>query len=773
MASTSTAPTTDDDVWDLPTPPDDDPYSAKPYVPLDPAKALGVQTASASPVPANSNAQTIGAIPNPTGKLPWEIADPIFRQYESGNQNVTTAIPVSDAERAKGVTKHSASGPLQMIDSTWQEGTQLAGVGQQYAHAKDAPDDVQDRVAHAIYDKYGTAPWKTNAKLMAAYNAALQQQGAGGAVDTLQTPQGGVGGPAQTLGVGPDFERYQKQAAAMFGPSYDPSQIIPELHRINQEREAAERPLIEARQKRQQQEEAEADQQYERMKRDIDDPALQPWTQKPPQPDPIGGLASLGSVFAALASGFTHTPAIAAMNGMAAAIEARDQGREQDYDQAFKAYQYNANLALKREAIQAKAYDAAWDRVTKNPALGAAELDSVAKIYNDEATQLLLENGQMVEAQKLRDARTEAVNKTAEALAKLDITTKLGPMKGTPEYQSFLLNRQKFIDEGHDPYEAQEMARAIYEEQMRGKSVAGQRLEQENTIAEAGFKDLYNRDPTDADKKSPAFVELQEQAHSTAGLGGPEAVHRMAEKIASYQMPPVSIARAVGASVMAEVAKIAPDYDAKLYSAENKALGNFYGGQEGRSVRSINVAIMHLDTLSDLAAAMNNGDLNMANRLKVIMSQETGQPETTDFNLAKQIVGSEINKAIVPGAGGVGEREEIAKRLNASNSWEQMQGVIGVAQTLLAGQTAGLKQQYTATTGLNPAGFDKLLTDRTKQVLGTSGADVGKARPDQGAGPGPGLPDDARKQLKPNTVTHFGNGQSWTLDASGNPVQVK
>jgi hypothetical protein len=687
--------------------------------------ALGVQT-------PNTNAATLGVKPpvqpaslsSPMITAPadrsdrnegddWATARQKIMQPESGGKNLW------NYRHDENPGYFTASGLFQIVDSTWREGGQLAGIDvSQWKHAIDAPDDVQDQVAHALYKKYGYAPWTKKE---------------GGPLNPDGTT-GGAGGAAS------GDEYYQRALKLLGGRPYDPSSINPELERIFREREAAEKPIMDANLRRQQRDEAEADEEYSRLKRerDLNDPALRPWTQKPPQPDPIGGLASLGSIFAAFASAFSHTPAIAAMNGMASAIDARNEGNQKQYDEAFQAYKYNAQLALDRNELQQKAYDAAWARVKEDPELGLAQLRSVAQIYGDEQTLLTLESGNLENADKINTGRIEAATKLATELAKVDQFGMFGPSSKDPLYQTYINDIKAGLAAGLDLPAAQLQAQQKYTESKRGSSVAGQRQEQETTIAKQQYTEMYGHEPTDADMKSPEMAQLQQAAHASGSMGGQENVHRMAELIANYQARPPQSRSGVSALIMAEVQRIAPDYNDRLYNAENKALGNFYGGQEGRSVRSINVAIAHLDTLSDLADALKTGDVRTITRLANMVASETGQAAPTNFNLAKQIVGDEINKAIVPGAGGQSERQSLADNLNAANSPEALAGAIKTAQQLLAGQTAGLRQQFVGSTGMQGSVFDGLLMDRTKQVLGTDAADAGKVRPTTPAGGGGG-----------------------------------
>ena len=84
---------------------------------------------------------------------------PLIAQHESGG-DPTALNYVARADPSAYARGATASGKYQMVNSTWQEGAKLAGVDtSQYPTAMSAPEDVQDKVAGAVYDKYGTKPW--------------------------------------------------------------------------------------------------------------------------------------------------------------------------------------------------------------------------------------------------------------------------------------------------------------------------------------------------------------------------------------------------------------------------------------------------------------------------------------------------------------------------------------------------------------------------------------------------------------------------------------
>jgi hypothetical protein len=143
----------------------------------------------------------------------------------------------------------------------------------------------------------------------------------------------------------------------------------------------------------------------------------------------------------------------------------------------------------------------------------------------------------------------------------------------------------------------------------------------------------------------------------------------------------------------ADPVKVAQDV-----ATADKAIKDFGTGPQGVKVTAFNTAIDHLDTLSKLGAAMQNGDIKAVNSFANTLGIQTGQPMATMFNQASRIVGGEISKAIVPGIGTKAEREESANAFNAAMSPEQLRGADAVAKKLLGGQLSSLEQQYKRTT---------------------------------------------------------------------------
>lgn len=458
---------------------------------------------------------------------------------------------------------------------------------------------------------------------------------------------------------------------------------------------------------------------------------IKPWNQQPPKPDPIEGFASVAAVFAGIASAFTHTPAINAMNGMAAAINARKENDQKAYDEAYKAWQDNTKLAIDRQRIQSEAFKNALDLMKTNLSEGDAAMKATAAIYGARDHMLWAEAGEYGRIAEQNAAADRAAQSMERYMFNIEkgrfgnpVIVQTQGEDGTPQYS---LGQQ---------------------DKMTGQWV------------------------TADEKRDPITSVVGTMKADQIPAANDPSVKQTARGIAEYRLPMLSgfvMKTPWGQQVMADVLKINPDYRATRYAAMTSAQRAFASGREAQQTRAMNVAIAHLDTFEELAKALQTGDIQAINAAAQRVAQETGQPAPTSFDLAKQIVGEEIVKAIIAGGGGVTERASMAERLSRVQSPQQLQGAIDTARTLLAGQLGGLERQYEKQT--KEKDFGDFLSPRAKQLLETRARLSEQAKPDGGVPTPPaslagkdGLQwSPSRKQWRDSS------GQMY--DADGNLVQ--
>lgn len=214
----------------------------------------------------------------------------------------------------------------------------------------------------------------------------------------------------------------------------------------------------------------------------------------------------------------------------------------------------------------------------------------------------------------------------------------------------------------------------------------------------------------------------------------------MVKAIGEGRMAPLSgmaLTHGPGLKIMQDVENAYPGFNANAF----KTLAEFDRGKLGNTVRSLNVANDHLDTLQQYASALNNGDVKLINSMSNSFKSQFGQTAPTNFNAAKQIVADEVVKAVVGSGGSLADREEAARTISAANSPEQLLGVIQTYKSLMRGQLEGLRQQYENNTGRTD--FGNRLSKRTRDEI------MGEAQGAQAA-PAIAVPDSAIAYLRAN-----------------------
>jgi len=223
-----------------------------------------------------------------------------------------------------------------------------------------------------------------------------------------------------------------------------------------------------------------------------------------------------------------------------------------------------------------------------------------------------------------------------------------------------------------------------------------------------------------------AEVELR-VAIAEGKMTDPASRESMAQGIASYQIAPLSgfsLTKPGGPETMARAIQLNPDYQESRYPEVNKAMSAFGSGKQGDIVRSLNVGVQHLDVLDQAGRNLGNTDVNVVNSLKNAFQQQFGSAAPTTFDGLKQIVGTEVEKAVAGGIGSSSDRDRIMAALNRANSPAQLQAITDGFRALMIGQLSGLKTQYEEATGFKtgPFVFESKLVPATIKGLHGGGA---------------------------------------------------
>lgn len=158
-------------------------------------------------------------------------------------------------------------------------------------------------------------------------------------------------------------------------------------------------------------------------------------------------------------------------------------------------------------------------------------------------------------------------------------------------------------------------------------------------------------------------------------------------------------------------------------AAQASAVKDFSSGMSARRVTANNTAINHLATMENLADDLANSDTRVFNAAANAIAKQFGAAAPANFDAARQLVASEVIKAVVANGGGVTERQEAAEQFARANSPAQLKGVINTYKELLGGQLSSLGQQYETGTGRKD--FNKKLSPETRKILEKSTPQTG------------------------------------------------
>lgn len=390
-----------------------------------------------------------------------------------------------------------------------------------------------------------------------------------------------------------------------------------------------------------------------------------PWTAERPQPEPMRDFGSFASVFAQIASAFTHQPMTNALNAGAAAMNAARNNDLENYKSAYEAWKENTKLALERHTAQYQDYQAASDKMKTDSAAGSAMLTALAAKYGDQSLALMNQAGLESHIASLQQGRQTA----AQGMLRL-----MPELEKEGERRLILMQDPDWLSK--DPLR---MASA----------------EQRATQAMSPYVAAMG-DPKRIALN--AFIAQYQTEHN--------GEYPPAQAIAAFNASNAPV-RSAPAMAMRKFMEENPGADSSTiaefganYAARSKAVSAFATGKQGDIVRSFSTVAEHLESLDRAATALDNGDIRVLNNLANTWAREQGKPAPTDFKTVKDIVAAEIVKAIVGAGGTGGDRDHARSVIDDVNSPDQIHGAVNKLRELVHGQLVGLEKQYVDTTTL-------------------------------------------------------------------------
>lgn len=181
-----------------------------------------------------------------------------------------------------------------------------------------------------------------------------------------------------------------------------------------------------------------------------------------------------------------------------------------------------------------------------------------------------------------------------------------------------------------------------------------------------------------------------------------------------------------GASIMAEVYRRDPTYDATGYAAKSGALKSLTSGKDGQTLDATNTAIQHLSQLKGLLSALNSGDIGIINQAKQAYEKATGNPAPTNAALVANIAATEVNKVATGGPGAIEDRDLARSSTQLKGSPEQQSQAMDNLIGLMSGRLNSTRNRFVqAKLGSQ---FDNMLLPETKAALAAHGY-TGSAAP--------------------------------------------
>jgi hypothetical protein len=151
-----------------------------------------------------------------------------------------------------------------------------------------------------------------------------------------------------------------------------------------------------------------------------------------------------------------------------------------------------------------------------------------------------------------------------------------------------------------------------------------------------------------------------------------------------------------------------PKFQETNYGNFQKAEGNFGFGKNGDKIRDINSAMGHMGTMWDATNALQNGDVQLLNRIANSAGAAVGSTPAQTYKAIVHAVGPELTKVYITGSGTKEDRKTVEGDFSEALPPEQLRKNIQARAKLLStviGSTAHEYQNATYGRGRMHANF--------------------------------------------------------------------
>lgn len=142
------------------------------------------------------------------------------------------------------------------------------------------------------------------------------------------------------------------------------------------------------------------------------------------------------------------------------------------------------------------------------------------------------------------------------------------------------------------------------------------------------------------------------------------------------------------------VARLDPSYGVARYTANNRTVLNFQGGQQAQRLGAFKTAIDHASTMMRIINQMPNTSVVPLNRFLNNIKTQLGDPTAVEFRSAFDLFSTEVARAFRGSQTTLTEIQHIRENLNINSSPAQMRAGIRVMAELMNGQLNSLADEY-------------------------------------------------------------------------------